>query len=309
MATLSRDAKAAIREKRFSYAVFVTPAIIVYLAVVAFPTVFSILLSFTNYNGGQIFGGNSNIEFTGVGRYIWMFTEPTRAFYTSLKNNMLIVAVSVFGQIPLGFILAYILSRKLIRRGRSLFQSMIFLPYVISPIIIGVLFNAFIISPYSVFMEVQRFFNPDAVFSIGTRPMIPVLIVILWMYTGFYMIVFIAHMQRIDPAIVEAARIDGAGESRILANVILPAMTGELVTCSILAISGSLHTFDLIYAMTSGGPAGQTKVLSLFMYESAFLGAANYPLANAISTVMVIISISLIVLVRMAGKLFERVEA
>lgn len=307
--TMSRDARATLRETRLSYTAFVAPAVFIYLAVVAFPTIFSILLSFTNYNGGQIFGGNSNIEFIGVGRYVWMFTEPTGAFYTSLRNNMLIVAVSVFGQIPLGFILAYILTRKLIRRGRGFFQSMIFLPYVISPIIIGVLFNAFIISPYSVVMEIQRFFNPDVVFSVNTRPMIPVLIVILWMYTGFYMIVFIAHMQRIDPTIIEAARIDGANETRILGNVILPAMTGEIVTCSILAISGSLHTFDLIYAMTSGGPAGQTKVLSLFMYESAFLGSANYPLANAISTVMVIISIALIILVRTVGKFFNREEA
>ncbi|MDR2547024.1 MAG: sugar ABC transporter permease [Lachnospiraceae bacterium] len=292
-------------QKKLSYALLVLPALVVYLAVVAFPTIFSVILSLTNYNGGLIFG-NPDIEVVGFTSYRWMFTEPTRSFYTSLRNNLLIVGVSVFGQIPLGFILAYILNQKLIKRGRGFFQSMIFLPYVISPIIIGVLFNAMIINPRSLYWEVARFFNPDIQFTLHSNPMLPVLFVILWMFTGFYMIIFLAHMQRIDPAILEAARIDGANEPRVLRHIVLPAMTSEIVTCAILAISGSLKTFDLIYAMTNGGPAGQTRVLSLFMYLSAFSGAPNYPLANAISTVMVIISIILIVVVRWAAKLFDR---
>lgn len=290
-------------EKRLSYTVLVLPAVLIYLAVVAFPTIFSILLSMTNYNGGLIFG-NSNIQFVGLKSYIWMFTEPTRNFYTSLLNNMLIVGVSVFGQIPLGFILAYILSRKLIKRGTGFFQTMIYLPNVISPIIIGVLFNAIIYGRNSVLMEIRRIFNPSAVFTISTNPMAPVLIVILWMFTGFYMIIFLANLQRIDPAIIEAARIDGAKEGRILWHITLPALSGVIVTTAILAISGSLKTFDLIYAMTSGGPAGQTRVLSLFMYQSAFQGSPNYPLANAISTVMVLISVVLIIITRRVGKIF-----
>lgn len=291
------------REKKLSYAVLVLPALIIYLTVVAFPTIFSILLSLTNYNGGVIFG-NPDIHFVGLKSYIWMFTEPTRNFYTSLGNNMLIVAVSVLGQIPLGFILAYILSRKLIRRSNGLFQTMIYLPNVISPIIIGVLFNAIIYGRNSVLMEVRRLFNPSAVFTLNSAPMVPVLIVILWMFTGFYMIIFLANIQRIDTAIIEAARIDGAKEGRILWHIVLPALSGVIVTTAILAISGSLKTFDLIYAMTSGGPAGQTRVLSLYMYQSAFQGAPNYPLANAISTVMVLISIVLIIVTRRLGKTF-----
>ncbi len=87
-------------------------------------------------------------------------------------------------------------------------------------------------------------------------------------------------------------------------HVILPALSGVILTNAILAISGSLRTYDLIFAMTSGGPAGQTRVLSLYMYQSAFQGSPNYPLANAISTVMVIISIILIVITRLLGRLF-----
>ena len=295
-------------EKKLSYTVLVLPAVLIYLAVVAFPTVFSVLLSLTNYNGGKIFG-NSNIQFVGPKSYIWMFTEPTGNFYTSLVNNLLIVGISVFGQIPLGFLLAYILSRKLITKGNGLFQATIYLPNVISPIIIGILFNTLIYGRNSVLLEIQRLFNPGAVYTLSKTPMVPVLIVILWMFTGFYMIIFMANMQRIDPAIIEAARIDGAKEGRILIHIILPALTGVIITTAILAISGSLRSFDLIYAMTSGGPAGLTRVLSLYMYQSAFTTSPNYPLANAISTVMVLISVVLIVITRRVGKFFSDKEA
>ena len=295
------------REKRLSYAVLVLPALIIYLSVVAFPTIFSILLSLTNYNGGLIFG-SPDIQFVGIRSYVWMFTEPMGNFYQALGNNLLIVAVSVFGQIPIGFILAYILSRRLIARGNKIFQTMIYLPNVISPIIIGVLFNAIIYGRNSVLMEMRNFFNSEAVFALNPNPMVPVLIVILWMFTGFYMIIFLANLQRIDPAIIEAARIDGAKEARILWHISLPALSGVIVTTAILAISGSLKTFDLIYAMTNGGPAGQTRVLSLYMYQSAFQGAPNYPLANAISTVMVLISVVLIIAVRRLGKTFGTKE-
>jgi raffinose/stachyose/melibiose transport system permease protein len=291
-----------VREKKLSYILLVVPALLIYLSVMAFPTIFSVLLSLTNYNGGKVFG-NPNVKFVGFNSYKWMFTEPTGNFYLALKNNMLIVAVSVFGQIPLGFVLAYLLTRKLIK-GTDFFQTMIYLPNVISPVIIGILFKSFYLNQNSVYMEIIRLFNPGAEYTMNNHPMIPVLVVILWMFTGFYMIIFMANLQRIDTSIIEAARIDGAREGQIISRIILPALSGVIVTCAILAISGSLRSFDLIYIMTSGGPAGKTRVLSLYMYLSAFQGSPNYPLANAISTIMVIISFILIIVTRMAEKVF-----
>ena len=289
-------------EEKIAYAALVLPALLIYLSVMAFPTIFSVVLSLTNYNGGKVFG-NPNVKIVGFNSYKWMFTEPIGNFYLSLRNNMLIVAVSVFGQIPLGFALAYLLNRKLVK-GADFFQSMIYLPNVISPVVIGILFKNFYMNQNSVYMEIVRVFKPGAEFTLNSQPMIPVLVVILWMYTGFYMIIFLANLQRIDVSIIEAARIDGAKEGQILARIILPALSGVIVTCAILAISGSLRSFDLIYIMTAGGPAGRTRVLSLYMYLSAFQGAPNYPLANAISTIMVLISFALIIITRKVEKIF-----
>jgi raffinose/stachyose/melibiose transport system permease protein len=288
-------------EERLSYLILVLPALLIYFFVMAFPTVFSIVLSLTSYNGGKVFG-NPKMTFAGFKAYATIFQDPY--FFMALKNNGLVVLISVFGQIPLGFILAYILSRGMVK-GTGFFQTMIYLPCVISPVIIGILFNSFFLSSNSVMLEIQRMFNPAAEYSVNRNPMGPVLIVMLWMYTGTYVIIFLANLQKIDTAIIEASKIDGASEWQTLRYIIFPAMTGVLVTAAILAISGSLKSFDLIYVMTEGGPAHRTSVLSLYMYEKAFRGAPNYPVANAISTVMVIISFVLIGITKGVEKRFS----
>jgi len=223
-------------------------------------------------------------------------------FYRALKNNLWIVLVSVLGQIPLGFFLAYVLYRGLVR-ARDFFQTMIYLPTVISTVVIGILWKSFF-APHGAFPELMRIFRPGYEYTMGSHPMIPVLFVILWMYSGMYMIIFMANLQKIDNAVIEAARIDGASEMQVLRHVILPALSGVIVVTAILAISGSLKSFDLIYVMTGGGPANRTSVLSIYMFDKAFKGAPNYPLANAISTVMVIISFALIGLTKFAENKF-----
>ena len=289
-------------EQRISYAILVVPALLIYLFVMAFPTIFSVLLSLTNYSGGRIFG-NPKLQFAGLKSYFTIFQDSY--FFIALKNNLWIVIISVFGQIPLGFILAYILSRGLIK-GTDFFQTMIYLPNVISSVIIGILFNNFFLTSNSVMLEIQRFFNPAAEFVVNKNPMLPVLLVMLWMYTGTYVIIFLANLQKIDVAVIEASKIDGANEGQTLRYIILPALSGVIVTTAILAISGSLKSFDLIFVMTQGGPAHRTSVLSLYMYEKAFRGAPNYPVANAISTVMVIISFILIGITRSVEKHFSK---
>src|SRR5574344_1655105 len=138
----------------------------------------------------------------------------------------------------------------------------------------------------------------------NAHPMIPVLFVILWMYTGTYLIIFLANLQKIDTQVIEAAKIDGASEWQVLWHIIFPQLSGVFVTSAILAISGSLKSFDLIYVMTAGGPAKQTFVLSLYMFDKAFTGVPNYPMANTISTIMVIISLLLIIVVKAVEKKF-----
>lgn len=284
------------REFYLTYLGMSLPAVVIYLAVMAFPTIYSIFLSLSDYQGGNLF--TQKISIVGFDAYKTVFEDEY--FYVALKNNFLIVLISVFGQIPLGFLFAYILQRGMVKY-RGFFQTMIYLPCVISTVVIGLLWKSFF-SPTGAFTELIRHFNPLYEAGVSRFPMVKVLFVMLWMYTGTYLIIFTANLQKIDVSIIEAAKIDGATELQTLRHIIVPSLSGVIVTSSILAIAGSLKSFDLVYIMTAGGPANRTTVLSLFMYDKAFKGAPDYPVANAISTIMVIISFTLIGITKLVEK-------
>jgi raffinose/stachyose/melibiose transport system permease protein len=109
-------------------------------------------------------------------------------------------------------------------------------------------------------------------------------------------------MQKIDVQVIESARIDGANEAQVMRHIIMPALSGTIVNAAILAISGSLSSFALIFAMTGGGPSHVTEILSIYMYNKAFLGSPNFPLANAIALIMVAVSFLLIALTKALEK-------
>ncbi len=286
--------------KRFSYTVLTGPAILVYAAIIVIPTLYSLTISFTEWSGFGV------PKFTGLANYVTMFTDPV--FLHDLRNNLLIVFVSVFGQIPFGFVLAYILFRRMVRAS-NFFETMIFLPITLSAVIVAVLWNR-IFSPVGIYTMLMRYINHDPryvlkVFENQTWAIVPILFVILWMYTGLYMIIFLANMQKITRSTIEAALLDGASESQILFRVIVPAMIGVLFTTVVFAISGSLTSFTLIFAMTAGGPAHFTEIISIYMYNNTF-SYYKYGLGNAVAVITVILSVGLISLVRTILGYFER---
>jgi len=289
------------RFKRVSiYMIFILPALAVYLLIVAYPIISSFRLSFTDFNIYK----NLAI-WTGLANYIKIFKDPI--FWLSMRNNFIVIFVSIFGQIPLGLGLAYLLYRKLVKHS-GFFQAMVFLPTVISTIIIGILWSK-IFSPIGIYPRIIQAItnNPDYTMTIMNSKqlaMIPIGFVLLWVYTGTYVIIFLANLQNIDPNIIEAAQIDGAADGQIFIKIIVPQLYGVIVLTSILAISGSLKSFDLLFAMTGGGPAHYTSLLALYMYEKAFI-LYDYGVGAAVSTIMVILSIILVILVRFVRRKVE----
>lgn len=350
-------------EEGRAYWAMVLPAFLIYVLVMAFPIILSVVLSLSNYDGGKMFGGDA-WGFAGLRSYVQVFSDPL--FWNALKNNVYIVLISVFGQLPLGFIFAYIIYRKLVK-WPGFWQGVLYIPNILSVIVVGLLWQTIFSpnGPIAEFMNTiaragfqskletvfagaggfnitddlvrrildlagpaasQWFTDPvpelkELILSYQGSPhavlindlcnlfvqqwspeflskpdiaMLPVLFVILWMYTGMYLILFLANMQKIDTQIIEAARIDGATEWQVMRFIIVPALSGTIVNSAILAISGSLSSFALIFAMTGGGPSRVTEILSIYMYNNAFLGRPNLPLANAISLIMVLVSFALI---------------
>jgi multiple sugar transport system permease protein/raffinose/stachyose/melibiose transport system permease protein len=286
--------------KKWSYTLLAGPAILIYASVIIFPIGYSFVLSFTEW------GGFGMPKFVGLANYIKMFTDPI--FLHGLRNNVGIILVSVFGQIPIGFVLAYILFRKLVG-AKGFFETMIFLPIVIAPVVVAILFKQFF-SPIGMFTVLMRQIKQDpnyvmTIFENKALAILPILFVILWMYTGLYMIVFLANLQKIPKTMIEAAVIDGASEPQILVKVVLPSMIGIVFTTSVYAIAGSMKAFDLIWAMTGGGPAHYTEVIAIYMYNNTFT-FYKYGFGSAVSMVIVALSMGLVTLLKRVAEQFER---
>ena len=288
-----------IRQKKRSYFALLMPAFLVYTSIIIFPILMSFGLSFTKWKQFKMVG------FVGISNYVNILKDPV--FQRAIWNNIQIMLVSVLGQIPLGLLLAYLLYRKWVK-GTKFFEMMIFLPITISSIVVALLWNR-VFSPVGLYTSFIRqvTHNPDYVVTISESPrfaMIPILIVLLWQYTSLYMVIFLANLQRIPESVFEAATIDGAKESTIISHIVLPELTGVIFTCSVLAISGSLKSFDLVFAMTGGGPVNYTTVMALYLYQQTFT-FSNYGYGSAVSIIIVILSVGLISL---SNRLYARAQ-
>ncbi len=287
----------------FIYLGMVAPALIIYLFIVAYPVFYSVVLSFSDFNPNR--GGDWN--FVGFLQYKTMLSDPN--FWHALKNNLIVVAVSVFGQIPIGFVLAYILYRKLVK-GRNFFQTIVFLPHFLSTIVIGIMWKRMFQADGPVSGLIQMISgDPTAQFEMmlyRETVMIPVGFALIWIYTGLYMIIFLANLQKIDENLIEVAKIDGATEPQIFMKIIVPILSGTILVSTILAIAGSLRGFDLIFSITTQGlQRNNAMVLPIFMYQTAFQNYSNemrFAYGAAISNAIVIVSLILIVVSRMVSR-------
>jgi multiple sugar transport system permease protein/raffinose/stachyose/melibiose transport system permease protein len=288
------------QQKMTSYWILVAPGLILFAAIIVFPVLFSFSLSFTKWNG------YGTPIFFGLENYHTIFTDPV--FLHGLRNNLLIVLISVFGQIPLGFLLAFMLHRKMVK-STEFFQTMIFLPITISPVVVALLWNQ-IFSSSGLLTALVRNITGNSqyvmkIFENRSLAIVPILFVLLWMYTGTYMIIYLANLQKISPSVLEAAQIDGASEGQMFSRIILPSMVGAITTTAIFAISGSLKAFDLIFAMTGGGPAHFTEVIALYMYTNTFK-YYKYGFGSAVSIIIVLLSVGLILVLQAISNRIEQ---
>ncbi|QGH36799.1 ABC transporter permease subunit [Gracilibacillus salitolerans] len=280
---------------KFLLVVTLLPALLLYTFIVIVPIFWS------GYYGFFSWSGISEATFIGWTNYIDVVKDPI--FWRALKNNMIIVAASVFGQVPIALILALML------RKTTFFQrfvrSAVFLPMVISTVVVGLIWG-YIYNPQ--FGIVNSFLTAIGLES-WTRAwlsdpsvnMYAVSIPIIWNYIGPYLIIFIAAIQNIPSEIEEAAKMDGANGAKKLFYVTLPMMWTTIKVVIVLCISGSLKAFDQVFVMTGGGPAQSTELLATYMYNNTFM-TYRYGYGSAVSTMIIIISLVLILISQVVMK-------
>jgi ABC-type sugar transport system permease subunit len=244
------------------------PSFVFYTLFSTLPMLMAIGIGFTEWSGISI----SNIKWVGVSNYIELFSD--RFFWTSLRNNIVIVAGSVFIQCTIALLLAVILDSGL--RGSEIFRTIFFMPTVLSFIVVGLLFSLLlsptvgIINPTLVKLglgSLQHQWLGDKETALYT-----VMVVNIWKEFGFSMFLFLAGLQTISNELYEAAHIDGASPWKNLWYITMPLLREVTIVVVILAVNQAFLVFDLIYVMTSGGPYHASEVLASYMYTRAFTG-------------------------------------
>ena len=257
-----------------------------FLAFVIFPVVLAAYYGFYRWKG---YG--SPTDFVGLGNYAIIFTD--RAFHEVLMHNGIIVVLSLIIQLPIAIILTLLLNQKI--RGRSIIRVLIFVPYVVSEVIVGI--------GWSLMLQSAGAVN-DLLQTIGlgalradwlSDPKIAIwslMVIISWKYIGFAVILFLAGLQSIPEELFEAASIDGASYWQIQRRITLPLLGPTLRIWAFLSIIGSLQLFDLVFIIWGqyvASTAG-TSTMATYMVANGRT-SGNYGYGNAVAVVMFLISL------------------
>lgn len=263
-----------------------SPTIFIVLIVMIIPLLYGLFMSFTDYSMGLKI---SEINFVGAQNYINMFKDGT--VWKSLKNTVLFALGATAGDLIIGTFFAVLLLR-IRHRVSKFFRSVLTMPLLISPIIVGLIWR-YMYDPYSgIVYWILDFFGIGieqfpGVTSQSTA-LLSVIIAHWWQVTPFVLIVVTAGLVSIPRSLYEAAEIDGAGEIRQFSHISLPLL--KRVYMVILVISGvdTIKVFDIIYSLTQGGPSNSTVSISIYAFRNAFeMSKMGYAMAISILALVV----------------------
>jgi raffinose/stachyose/melibiose transport system permease protein len=276
-------------KEKFKTGLFLFPALFIYIIVVVFPTVYSLFLSFCDWNG---LGAK---KFVGLKNYIQLFTSDS-VFYTALRNNIIWIILTICLTVLLALLLALVLNRSF--RGRIVYRAIFYFPYMLSWIIVGIIWKWMYNPNFGLINQVLGMVGLDslkgAYLSNTKMALYCVFIAALWQGLGQPMLYFLAGLQTLPNDILEAAKIDGAGKFNLFFRVIVPMLKETFVIVLATQIIASMKVYDIVYVMTDGGPANSTQTLATYMYNQTFT-YSNLGVGSAIATVMVLIMMVVIV--------------
>lgn len=281
-----------IRRNKKYIIIGLLPALLFYTVFVLYPIVRSFFYGFYDWNG------LSQPVYVGLKNFKEILSDEV--FWLSFKNNIFVVVASIFGQIPLGLIIAIVLNRKL--KGAGFFRSAFFMPMILSTVVVGLLWSTILNSQVGILNQVLQSIGLEKLAKdwLGDPKyaMYTVSGVVIWQFIGLYMIIFLAALQNVPAEIMEAADIDGASELRKLFLITLPMVWDTIIATVVLCIAGSMRSFDLVFVLTGGGPAHSTELMATYMYNKTF-SVYKYGYGSAVSLVIFVISFSFILVSRL----------
>jgi alpha-glucoside transport system permease protein len=273
---------------------FVAPALILIAFFLVYPTVMTVARSFFG-RGTTLFG--PTVEFVGLKNWTYVFTNPV--MLTALRNNALWAVLFTACTVGFGLVLAVMLDRV---RYERLVKSIIFIPAAISMVGASVVWKFVYaykpadLNQIGVLNAIVVAFGGEPVGWLIQRPWINnlcLIVVGIWMWTGFCMVILSAAYKNIPKPLLEAARIDGATEWRVFRNIILPLLAPTAAVVATTMVVQVLKIFDIIFVMTNGNYS--TEVIANRMYKEMF-NFFNYGRASALAVVLLILIVPFMIL-------------
>jgi raffinose/stachyose/melibiose transport system permease protein len=292
MTTIDATDAVAKRPVRWHIAVFLAPAVLIYTAVMILPLIETLRLSLFNVQNGQsIFVGFDNFKVL-FGDDRWSVS-----FWNALKNNLVFFVIHMVVQNPIGIALAALLSLPVLRL-RGFYRTAIFLPTILSFVIVGFIWKLILspiwgVAPFLMdLVWLKPFFGP----WLGKpgSALITVSLVSVWQNIGIPMMLIYAALLSIPDEVIEAAECDGVTGWAQFFKIKLPLILPTIGIVSILTFVGNFNAFDLVYTMQGAlaGPDGSTDILGTFLYRTFFgfqLQVGDRSMGATIATVMFLI--------------------
>lgn len=240
--------------------VFLAPGALMFLLYVLIPIVQSVWISFHEWDG------LGEKVWIGLGNYGELLDDDT--FYVALKNNLIWLALYLLA-IPMGLAAALFLNQAV--WGIRLYKSLFFFPFVISQVVVGLMFTWFYAPDFGLFSQFLKWLTGTEIAILADERFVTYGIIVagLWPQTAYCMILYLTGLNNMNPEQIEAARMDNARGWRLLRHIILPQLAPATFIAMVVTVIGALRSFDLVSIMTAGGPYGTSQVLSYFMYEQA----------------------------------------
>lgn len=272
--------------------VFIAPFIIFFFTFNLFPIIYSFFLSFTDWNG------IGEKVFVGLDNYIRIFTKDT-TFLKSLWNTLYIMVLGFPISVILGLLIAAFLSN--LKKFRNLFQTINFLPYITTPVAIGLIFTFLFDWNTGIINRIIEFFGGEGINWLGNAKFAPVVIgiMIIWKCTGYYMALYLAGITSISTDIYEAAKVDGAGTVKTFFKITMPLLKPITIFITITSLIYALQLFDepnLMFNVSTtsiiGGPDRSCLTMVWNFYDVAFGSTARLGYGSAVSSTLFIIIVA-----------------
>ncbi|WP_160724430.1 carbohydrate ABC transporter permease [Bacillus sp. USDA818B3_A] len=277
-----RYIKQSIRDNVSGY-LYISPFFILFGIFGLFPIIYTAYISFFKWN---ILGTK---EFIGLKNYTLLFTDPV--FWKALGNTFSIWIISTLPQLFMALVLAFILNQAFLK-GRQFFRLAVFLPNITSLVAVSIIFGAIFGQNYGILNYFLSFFGIDPInwkaSYFGTH--VAISIMVMWRWTGYNAIIYLAALQSIPKDLYEAATIDGASKAQQFFKITIPMIRPMIIFTVILSTIGGMQVFTepLMFSGAGGGPVKQGLTLTLYLYEEAFV-RNSFGYASAIAWVLFII--------------------